>query len=617
MPTAGRWRRATTRVAPSLVALVCAGAWVAARPAAPQEAPPQSPPVFRTGVKLVRVDVTVRGRGDRPVDDLQAGDFDIEEDGLPQAVETFQFVRLTGQPRPEDDDALEIRSPEHAEAVAARDDVRLFAIFLDDYHVDFLPVVTLPLRQALAGFVERFGPTDLVAIMDPLTPLSALRFTRARGELLARVKTFEGRQGRLFPVRSLLEEAQASTGQLPRLRAEVTLSALTALVAKLGGMREGRKSVLFVSQGPFLRFRDVSLHDRFREVVDTANRGNVTINVLDPRHLGSTLNGSMDTLRMLADETGGRAIVHTNDPGPALAKVIEDSSAYYLLGYVPSRDPADGRFHRIHVKVSRPGVHVSARRGYWAPKPEEMARAGADASRPEVPGVTGALSELAEPGTGRAIDVWIGFSRGEPGRTVMTVAWDASSRNGTPPVALDVEPLDAGGEPAGSRAGESAPRVTVLDVPAGTSLFRFTARGADGSTVERWQQAIEIEDLGDEPIALATLRLARARNILEYRALAAQDPIVPAASRAFHRTDRVLVEAMCYAAGSEPVDLSVALLEKGGRELAPLGVPALVNGRARFELPLTSLAPGTYILRVRAAAGDNHAERLTAFRLLP
>ena len=129
---------------------------------------------------LIRVDVTVRGRNDSVIDDLTTTDFDVEEDGLPQKVETLQFVRLNGARVGNTEESLEIRSPEHAAVEAARDDVRLFAIFLDDYHIDKKPFITLPLRQTLKTLVEQFGPNDLIAVMDPLTPLSSLKFTRSR-----------------------------------------------------------------------------------------------------------------------------------------------------------------------------------------------------------------------------------------------------------------------------------------------------------------------------------------------------------------------------------------------------------------------------------------------------
>src|SRR5262249_20675367 len=84
----------------------------------------QPAPIFKTKINLVRVDVSVTGRHDEPVADLQAGDFDVVEDGVLQRVETLQFVRLDGSRTTDLEDSLEIRSPEHAALEAARDDVR-------------------------------------------------------------------------------------------------------------------------------------------------------------------------------------------------------------------------------------------------------------------------------------------------------------------------------------------------------------------------------------------------------------------------------------------------------------------------------------------------------------
>jgi VWFA-related protein len=243
----------------------------------PPVAPQQPPPVFRAAVKLVRVDVSVTGKGDTPIADLKAEDFDVSEDGVRQRVDQLQFIRLNGTRPAGDESSLEIRSQDQAEAEAARDDVRLMAIFLDDYHIDKAPQIVIPLRRALGSFIDRLWSTDLVAMMDPLTPLSALRFTRSRADLHEVVRKFEGRQGEMYPMRSAIEEAQWRSGNVRRIRAEVTLSALAALAVRLGGMREGRKTILFVSQGPptFLGFGEISLQDRMRDIADAAYRANV------------------------------------------------------------------------------------------------------------------------------------------------------------------------------------------------------------------------------------------------------------------------------------------------------------------------------------------------------
>ena len=134
---------------------------------------------------------------------------------------------------------------------AAREDVRLFAIFLDDYHIDKRPDITLPLRETLTKFIKQLGPNDLVALMDPLTTL-------VRPEVHARRKTTccsgfatsRAAAARRIPVKSAIEEAQLTQRNWLELRAGVTLSALEALATQMGGLREGRKSILFFSQGP-------------------------------------------------------------------------------------------------------------------------------------------------------------------------------------------------------------------------------------------------------------------------------------------------------------------------------------------------------------------------------
>ena len=588
-------------------------------PGGAQEPPQAQGPTFRTGIDLVRVDVSVTGRDETAIADLRASDFEIREDGVPQAVQTLQFVRLDGTRTSDLDESLEIRSPEHAAREAARDDVRLFAIFLDDYHVDRKPYITQPMRQALKGLVEQFGPNDLIAVMDPLTPLSHLKFTRSRDELLERMAEFEGRRGELFPVRSVLEEAQHQSRNPWEVRGAVTLSAVGALVTHLGGLREGRKSVLVVSQGPVLGRMGSLNYDLLREAVQAANRGNVTVHVFDPRPLGDSPLGGADALHRLYTETGGRAIINTNAPGDHLGQIVADASAYYLLGYSPAREPADGRFHRIDVSVRRPGVRVRARSGYWAPDAKEMTAAAPAA--PADPGLIEALTDLATPRGGRLVDVWLGASRGEAGLTRMTVAWEPADRPGArAPARLVVGRIRGSGDIAQAdmrtlSAGTSHASVGAFDLEAGTTTLRFTAEADDGGVLDQWHQAVDVPRFEGAPLALGTPRFLRARTAFEARAMARGEEPAPAASRRFRKTDRVVVDVECYAPGA--ATLTAELLNSRGDRLTTLDVPPVAHGRTRVTLPLASVAPGTYVLRLQASAGEHHIAHRSAFRVIP
>jgi len=84
-----------------------------------------------------------------------------------------------------------------------------------------------------------------------------------------------------------------------------------------------------------------------------------------------------DSLTKLAEETGGRVFLNTNDFDRAIVESIQDSSNFYEIGYYPTRKQWDGRFHTLKVKVARNGLTVRHRRGYYASDPESWRRTGA------------------------------------------------------------------------------------------------------------------------------------------------------------------------------------------------------------------------------------------------
>ena len=360
-------------------------------------------------MKLVLVDVSVTSNGDQPVEDLGPADFELTEDGIPQVVEQATLVRLSGVPRG-NGESLEIRSQDHAIAEAARDDVRIFAIFMDDYHLGKYPQEMLPLRKALMDFLgPMMGPLDLATVMNPITPLSALEWTRDKDELARQLKNYEGRIDN-FIGRSPLEESQNFTRNIIRVRSQVVISAMHALVMHLAGLREGRKTLVFVSRGIPLMF-DISLEPDFQAMLREANRGNVMIHTLDPRGLGQGIFPH-DTMYRMAAETGGQAIVNTNNLSAGLERVIRDASHHYLVGYTPTRETNDGKFHRLEVKVKRRGVRTVARKGYWAPTLEELTPVPVE---PLEPAVSGALTKLQARQDDRVAHVTTGFAPGADG----------------------------------------------------------------------------------------------------------------------------------------------------------------------------------------------------------
>jgi VWFA-related protein len=492
----------TPQTPPAQPATPPAGQAPASRPATQQEA--QRQPTFRTGINFVRVDVIVSDSKGSPVTDLTVDEFTVSEDGKAQKVETFTVVKIDPLEQAESPSNGEIRTANDEEREAARPEVRLFVILLDDYHVK--RGSDMAVKKPLIDFIQnQLAPLDMVAIMYPLTPVNDISFTRSRSRLVSAIENFEGRKYNYQP-RNQFEEQYANypAATVERIRNQVSMGAIKAAAVRLGGLREGRKSIIYVSEGfttalpPQLQdpnaqypgFRNPNRNnpnaqndDRYmmqnradmlsdmRDVFDAVNRQNTSIYAVDPRGLApfeydinqgiglttdsADLKASIDTLHVLSNNTDGRAIVNRNDLAAGMKQIMRDSSAYYLLGYTSSRAPTDGKFHEIKVNVKRRGVDVRARKGYWALSKDDVARATAPPKPEAPPAVSKALMALAEPSGGRPARFWIGTTRGENGLSRVTFTW---------------EPIDI---PASDNRTEPAARVALTAVsPEGRPLFR-------------------------------------------------------------------------------------------------------------------------------------------------
>ncbi len=186
---------------------------------------------------------------------------------------------------------------------------------------------------------------------------------------------------------------------------QASLQPLLAIAHGLA-LVQGRKSLLYFSEGLAV---PPAVEDLFRTTVSAANRANVSVYAFDARGLrvrspseetklaldlakesafgeqqgAGTLEAmrspetASDALRLnrqgvlqdLAESTGGFLVAETNDLRPGLERVVSDLRAYYEVGYAPPNPKADGRWRAISVKLSRPGVVVRTRRGYYALPP--------------------------------------------------------------------------------------------------------------------------------------------------------------------------------------------------------------------------------------------------------
>ena len=663
----------------------------AQQPAPPQPASPPAPsdqapiPVFRSDINFVRVDVIVNDRQGNPVHDLKQEDFEVTEDGKPQAIQTFKLINVTEDTGVGSDPPREVRNAIDEQVEAARDDVRLFAIFLDDYHVRLEN--SMRAREVLAQFVEnQFQPKDLAGIMYPLWSINDVMLTRNRRQIAGAIREFTGRKFDYTP-RNAFEERYVHyvpTIEAERIRNQVTLTALKGLIIRLGGLREGRKAIVLISEG-FTNVLPAQMNDQIstcngapcgnqprprpdpvgganspmqqriesqefflqadmmsdiKMVTDLANRYNCAIYAVDPRGLApfeydlstagqaavsltkntQMLDTTMDTLRVLADETDGRAIVNSNDLDRGLRQIVRDTSAYYLLGYT-SAVTTDGKFHKLNVRVKRQGLQVRARSGYMAMSASEVERAMAPKKAGPPPAITQALGTLAVSAQQRRnpIRSWIGMSPGANGKTKISFVWNPTPAvPGTRREVAATVSLLAGSANSDlyHREKAMAPGRVEFEVPPGPMELEIGAQDSAGEVLDRETRKIVVPSMG-LGLTMSTPEVFRGRTLPEWQSLSADQKALPVIEREFRRTDRLLVRVGAQSAGGTPV-LTARMLNRDGGEMSTLPVTAAgFGGLSHIDVPLSALPPGEFLIEVIAKDGGEQASTLVAFRVTP
>lgn len=591
-------------------------------------------PTFRGGVNVVRVDVNVTDSRGNTVTDLAKEEFEIVEDGRPQTIDFFRQIRIdaavSDATRPR-----QVLTRDSEEREASRDDVRVFAIMLADYQV--CAQRSRLVREALSSFINQLGSNDLVAVMNPLTSVRDLVFTYDHDSILQTIQRFEGRRGEYTPRNPIEQEHINQMGSPEPIRAAVVRDGLRALAVRLGSMREGRKAIIFVSEGFPAGW---SMDPRqLQEITREANRYNTSIYPLDPRGLvaGDTdvaatvrpgcgqvqptrLRLTQDTLRELADETDGRAIVNRNALAEGLAQILRDSSLYYLLGYSSTASQADGKFHPIRVRVKRPKLEVRARKGYWASTAEDLSRAATPTAVTPRP-ILDALGAIAAPNQeGRLVRTWVGVGRGADGKGRVTVVWErlaAAAARGEVATRVSVTATRAGEsvfERSPDDLPDGTPRLVAFDVLPGALELTMTVTDREGNTIDREKRAITVLDYAGGEVALGTLHFYRARTPREFQALAAGADATPLASRDFPRTDRLLIRFDAYSPDGLAPPPTAAILSRAGRRMFEVPVTRAPTGAShQIDLALSPLPPGEYLLEVVAAADG--PKQLAAFRI--
>jgi VWFA-related protein len=644
--------------------------WVAHAARGVQQTPQQKP-TFTTRIDNVRVDVIVTDKAGKPVTDLTQADFEVQENNKPQKIESFKLIQIDDLQDPDPAKNREIRSLDDQAREAARDDVRVIVIFLDDYHTRLGN--SMAVREKLARFVNGLNPRDLVAIMTPLLPTAGITFSRNHSATAQQIMAFRGRKFDYTPQNRAEEVYLYMTPEsIEQLRNQIVTSALEGLCTYMGTLREGRKTLVYVSEGltssvppgaqtqgltnargsatnqpptgiqaqmqaqRALQSLETMMLDAMKFIFMAASRSNTSIYTVDPRGLAGQefgiadsvnmendrrfLNEATDMLRTLASNTDGRAMVGTNDPLPGLKQMLTDSSAYYLLSYTSTEAPRDGKFHPIKVNVKRKGVEVRSRSGYWAYSEEDVARAAAPSfTRP--PEVEKAFDAIAEPAAGRIVRTWLAGARRPDGKTDVTLVWEALQPTARDVPARVMVTATSGADVAyrgrvakvADATGRVAGQITFA-APPGPLAIRLSAESEAGDALDTDSREWVVPDFTGVEASISTPRLHRARTARDIQTLKAATTLVPETNRSFSRTERLLVRFEVYGpAAASPV---LRLLNRNGDKLSEWPATARTGGGHEAEVPLNGVPPGDYLIEVASSADAGAVKTLVAIKII-
>ena len=675
----------------------------------------QAPPViFRTEVNYVELDAIVTDAQGNVVPDLAQTDFEVLEDGKPQKVSTFAHVDL---PIEKPEKPLFASAPIEPDVQTNRAvEGRIYLIVLDDLHT---AVARTPqVKRTVREFIESaMGATDVAALVYTGGNNASQDFTSNKRLLIEALDKFVGRKLPSATLNQLNNTRTDPSGAVvagPDIdeaersyRTRQVMASIRKLSEFMAGVRGRRKAMLWFGEGVDYDVSKVLdpgytlgsaasdsgvarslanstvVLDDIRYAIAAAQRSNVAIYTIDPRGLFSPgddlievggitddlgqpvsamqqeVRAAQDNLRQIAVDTGGFAVLNTNQFANAFERIIRENSSYYLLGYYSTNEKRDGRFRKVQVRVNRPGMNVRSRSGYVGPSGKAPPPV---VTRPDAPpaAVTDALGSPL-PVSGVPMRVYAGAFKGAAPNAAIAIALelDASHFNFVNRNGLWVEQVDVI-TTAMNATGKSFPgerqklalslrpetydrviknglRVVMqMDLPPGRYQLRVAAGNATSAGSVLYD--LEVPDFTSGAIALSGIALTSMQSANDMGTVRPKNPLgdylpgPPIAGRDFHAGDTLTMFAEVYENGRtgqvHQVGIKAELRADDGRVVAQTSdsrSSSELQGKSggygfTSDLSLTGIPPGLYVLHVEAQSqsqGIPTASRDVQVRVIP
>lgn len=650
---------------------------------------------FQTTSQLVIEAVTVKDKDGNPITGLTAKDFTITEDNVPQPIRFFEFQQLATAKAPPAAERIELLprigrsqiAPESPGALKYRDR-RLLALYFD--------LTAMPQPDQLRAFKaartfvqQQMANADLVAILAFTSgAVQVLQdFTADRPRLLSVLETMIVGEDENAPLEP--NDTGAAFGQNDSefniFFTDRQLAALQTAAVMLGRLQE-KKSLVYFASG--LRLNGTNNQAQLHATINAAIRAGVSFWPVDARGLtaqaplgdatrGSTggigmytgaaaanaaanLQRSQDTLWTLAADTGGKALLDSNDLSQGILQAQAAMGSYYILGYYTTNSNPDGKFRRIKITLANTSnASLDYRQGYFAAK-DFSKFSSADKERQ----LEDALL-LADPVTELTIALELGFFQLNRAEYFVPLAVKIpgselalARRAGADYTRIDFigEVKDQYGitvsnvrdkvdiKLTGATAAELSRRPIEYDsgftLLPGRYKLKFLARDAVTGRMGTYETPFAVPNLNKEEqrIPISSVVLGSQRIDMRDALFTAgkdkgqahslsplvQDGVklIPSVTRVFRATQDMYVYLQAYQQGTEPahpLSAFVTFYRDGAKafESTPITVAESIPNRLRtmplkFQFPLATLAPGEYLCQVTVL--DRHRRKAAFFR---
>jgi VWFA-related protein len=334
-----------------------------------QNPKPSTTPTIQVYSRETILDVLVTDAQGQPVRGLTRSDFTVSEDGHPQPIRSFAEYSKDAPPAPAR--TLPPNTYTNTHTQPANGPVQVLYFIMPPPSGDEASLCQGALIMRAKQYIA-----DYLRTMPAGTQVAIFAFLPDQGLHLIQGFTTDGARA-AAAVDSLVVQRIGSGSHADPLAAADQIAAYVAGI-------HGRKNLIWIGT-PLAIMRDggyswsvgapdmVRVHRRM-DVYDRFTQEQIAIYPFDP--MGVPAQGLMRCPQPpplgrrtlfaedIASETGGAAIYNNNDFKSAVAKIVDDTSHFYTLSYVPTRPDSDGHYHPIKIEVDRPGLHLTYRNGY-------------------------------------------------------------------------------------------------------------------------------------------------------------------------------------------------------------------------------------------------------------